>query len=213
MVIEAQIDPQSLVARIVAELQANPEAQRMLLQVLLTNEFMGMPARLDRIEKDIAEIKGDVAGLKNNVAFLRGSELENRLHRKVRPLLSQSLQLREPSIMQSQLQEPQAEFAAEIRNALNSGLISDAQDNRIITTDFILRALRRSNSAPLMIAVEASNKIDAHDIQRARESADILAVVFGIETLPVVAGYSIDPPDRERAVAAGVYYLEAREDF
>ena len=213
MVIEAQIDPQSLVARIVAELQANPEAQRMLLQVLLTNEFMGMPARLDRIEKDIAEIKGDVAGLKNNVAFLRGSDLENRLHRKVRPLLSQSLQLREPSIMQSQLQEPQAEFAAEIRNALFSGLISDAQDTRVLATDFILRALRRSNLAPLLIAVEASSKVNAHDIERARESADILAVVFGIETLPVVAGYSIDPPDRERAVAAGVYYLEAREDF
>ena len=40
----------------IAELQANPEAQRLMLRVLLTNEFLGMPARLDRIEKDVAEI-------------------------------------------------------------------------------------------------------------------------------------------------------------
>ena len=50
-------DPESLVARIIAELRANPDAQRLLLQALLTNEFLGMPARLDRIEKDVAELK------------------------------------------------------------------------------------------------------------------------------------------------------------
>ena len=47
-----RLDPESLVARIIAELQANPEAQRLLLRALLTNEFLGMPARLDRIEQD-----------------------------------------------------------------------------------------------------------------------------------------------------------------
>ena len=51
------LDPESLVARIIAELQANPHAQRLLLRALLTNEFLGVPARLDRIEKDIAELK------------------------------------------------------------------------------------------------------------------------------------------------------------
>ena len=65
------LDPESLVARIIAELQANPEAQRMLLRALLTNEFLGMPARLDRIEKDIAELKADVAVLKTDVAELK----------------------------------------------------------------------------------------------------------------------------------------------
>ena len=60
MVTESQLDPKSLVARIIAELEANPEAQRMLLRALLTNEFLGIPARLDAIEKDIAELKVDV---------------------------------------------------------------------------------------------------------------------------------------------------------
>ena len=54
------LDPESLVARIIAELQANPHAQRLLLRALLTNEFLGVPARLDRIEKDIAELKAEM---------------------------------------------------------------------------------------------------------------------------------------------------------
>ena len=54
----------------VAELQANPEAQRLMLRVLLTNEFLGMPARLDRIEKDVAELKADVKELKTRVTSL-----------------------------------------------------------------------------------------------------------------------------------------------
>jgi len=56
----APLDPESLVARIIAELQANPHAQRLLLRALLTNEFLGVPARLDRIEKDIAELKAEM---------------------------------------------------------------------------------------------------------------------------------------------------------
>ena len=50
-----QLDPNSLVARIVAELQANPDAQALLLRALLTNEFLGMPIRLERVEAMMAE--------------------------------------------------------------------------------------------------------------------------------------------------------------
>ena len=56
----APLDPESLVARIIAELQANPHAQRLLLRALLTNEFLGVPARLDRIEKDVADLKAEM---------------------------------------------------------------------------------------------------------------------------------------------------------
>lgn len=66
-----QIDPESLVARIIAELQANPAAQQMLLRAMLTNEFLGMPARLDAIERDVAEIKSRVTTLEHDVAEIR----------------------------------------------------------------------------------------------------------------------------------------------
>ncbi len=66
-----RLDAESLVARMVAELQANPEAQRLMLRALLTNEFLGMPARLDRIEKDVAELKTKVTSLEHDVAELK----------------------------------------------------------------------------------------------------------------------------------------------
>ena len=79
--VSEQLDAESLVARMIAELQANPEAQRLLLRALLTNEFLGVPARLDRIEKDVAELKSDVAELKADVAELKSdvANLETRM--------------------------------------------------------------------------------------------------------------------------------------
>ena len=206
-----QLNPESLVARIIAELRANPEAQRMLLRALLTNEFLGMPARLDRIEKDIAELKKDVAGLKNDVGYLKGSDLEMKVHRRIQPLLSQLLELRRVRIIQSAVHQCPEDFADLVAAAADEGRISEAQEHRIIATDIILRGRRRRERTPVWVAVEVANRIDADDIVRSRNSADTLAAVFGEEAVPLVAGYRIDAADRERAAAAGVRYLEVPE--
>ena len=236
MTTEPHIDPESLVARIIAELQANPDAQRLLLRALLTNEFLGMPARLDRIEKDIAELKADVAELKTDmvevkadvsqlktdvsqlkadvgqlktdVAFLKGSELENRLHRSLRPVLMQQLGLRRPRIVQSQLQDTVQEFADPVDTALQDGIISRAQDDRIARTDLIFSAQRVDSRASVLVVVEASSTVNGNDIRRARESADILAAVFPMEAIATVAGYSIDRRDLARAEESGVRFVQ-----
>ena len=219
---EGQLDPTSLVARIIAELQANPEAQRLLLRALLTNEFLGMPARLDRIEKDIAELKADVSELKGDVselktgvarletdvAQLKGSDLENRLYRRIRALASRALDLRRPRVVQSPVQETERDFADRVEEALDRGRITTDQEARIEATDFIMHARRRTDQAPVWVAVEASNRVHAGDIQRARATADALGAAFAAAAEAVVAGYAIDPPDADRAAAARVKYLE-----
>ena len=235
MAVEGQLNPTSLVARIIAELQANPEAQRLLLQALLTNEFLGMPARLARIEQDIAELKADVvelkadvaqlkadvaglktdvaglktdvAGLKTDVAQLKGSDLENRLQRKIRVLLSQSIGLKRPRIVHGPMQDTRDDFLDQIEDALENGLLTAAQEARITATDFIIRAQRR-NGTPVWAAVEASNRVHAGDVRRARATADALHAAFDEEALAVVAGYGIDPLDAKRAEEAGVMVLE-----
>ena len=224
-----RLDPKSLVARIIAELQANPDAQRLLLRALLTNEFLGMPARLDRIEKDIAELKADVAELKTdvaelkgdvvglkkgqaslmaNVAYLKGSDLEYRLHRKVQALVCQAFALRRPQTVKSQVTDADKGFLARLDEAIENGRITKEQDARIEATDFILQALRRADQVPLWIAVEASNKVHDKDIRRVRATADALRAAFDEEALPVVAGYEMDEPEAKRAKAAGVEYLQ-----
>ena len=50
------IDPESLVARILEELRANPPAQELLFHALLTGEFLGMPVRLERVEAKVNAI-------------------------------------------------------------------------------------------------------------------------------------------------------------
>ena len=236
MKVEKALDPTSLVARIVAELRANPEAQEMLLRVLLTNEFLGMPARLDRIEKDVAELKVDVTALKadvatlktdvatlktdmvevktgvakltNDVAYLKGSDLEHRLLRKIRALLSQELDLKGLDVVQTPLQWPEREFFKAVDEAVADGRIVAAEGSRIDETDFIIRAQRKTDRVPVWVAIEASHTVHDNDIDRARASADALRAVFGAEAVAVAAGYGINRADAERAEAAGVEYLK-----
>ena len=234
MAVERQLDPTSLVARIVAELQANPEAQRILLRTLLTNEFLGIPVRLDRIEKDIVELQADVAQLKADVAELKvdvaelkvdvaelkvdvsqlktdmgqlkGSDLENRLHRRIRGLASQKLELRRAHIVQSPVQEPDEDFADQVEQAFVDGRITDAQARRIEATDFIMQA--RRHGKPVWIAVEAANRMHEGDIRRVRDTADALQTALDVDVMAIVAGYGIDPPDARRAEDTQVSYLE-----
>ena len=222
-----RLNPESLVARIIAELRANPEAQRLLLRALLTNEFLGMPARLDRIERDIAELKADVAvlktdvavlktdvaGLKTDVGYLKGSDLEMKVHRRIQPLLSQLLELRRVRIVQSAVHQAPEEFTELIATAADEERISVAQEHRIMATDIIVRGRRRRERTPVWVTVEVANRIDAEDVARSRDSADTLAAVFGEEAVPLVAGYRIDAADRERAAAAGVRCLDVPERF
>ena len=60
MTTQSELTPESLTARIIAELQEYPEARALLLRALLTDEFLGVPARLVRVEESVDEIQGSV---------------------------------------------------------------------------------------------------------------------------------------------------------
>ena len=126
-----QNDPESLVGRIIEELRANPDAQALLLRALLTDEFLGMPIRLKRVEADVAQLKVDVSvlktdvaqlktdvaqlktdvtQLKTDVAQLKGDGLEVKLYRRIRPLLSQRFKPASSANNARQLAGPQSRF-------------------------------------------------------------------------------------------------------
>ena len=235
MATEPQIDPESLVARMMAELQANPAARELLLRSALTQEFLGLPARMEAVEhrlervenrleraesrlagvedrltnleKAVAELVEAVKQLVIDVGDLKGVALETRLHRSVRSRVSQALGLRRARIMQSQLLQSLPELVERMDSALSDGLITDDQDSRVEATDVILQAERKNDGAAIWVAIEASSSINESDVQRARESADILAVIFEQPAEAAVVGHRIGVLDEERANASRVHVV------
>ena len=49
MTTQEGVPPDSLVARMIGELNANPEARTLLLRALLTDDFLLLPAKVDRL--------------------------------------------------------------------------------------------------------------------------------------------------------------------
>ena len=240
--------PESLVARIIAELQANPAAQQLLLRAMLTNEFLGMPARLDAVQEDVGKLQGEVAELRvdvaqlqrdvaqlkldvaqlqrdvaqlklevaglredlakltcrvtvleHDVAALKGDSLEVKLHRRIRPCLSQKLRLRRARTLHGDLIDTDRDMRESLYAAVDENRITEEQEARVFATDLIVRAERRDDRTPVWVAIEASNTLDARDVERARESADALRTVFGDRSVAAVMGYAI--PDAVRRLA------------
>ena len=208
----SSLDSESLVDRIIAELQANPDAQPLLLRALLTNEFLGMPIRLERIEADVAELKTRMKRVESDVTVLKGDSLEVKLHRRIRPLLSQRLGLRRAQVMQSPVQDTHPELFQSVEEAFDRGIIDDGQETRINATDLVVRAQRKADRASVWVAVEVSNAISQRDLERARQAADALSAVFLQDTLAVVVGYRIQPQDQQRGAEAGVHTLLVEGD-
>lgn len=216
--VAGSLDTESLVARIIAELQANPDAQRLLLRAMLTNEFLGMPARLDAIERDVAEINGRLTSLEGkvteingrltsleiDVAALKGDSLEFRMHKWIRPFLSQKLGLRRARILLGAFADMDGGLQEALYDAVDEGRITAKQEVRVLATDLILRAQRGGDGTPVWVAVEASNTIDKRDVERARESAEVLAEIFGGQSAAAVMGHAVAAGPRQLAEARGV---------
>ena len=210
MTTESQIDPESLVARMMAEPQANPAARDLFLRSALTAEERGQTSGKDsltHLEEAVADLVKSIQDSAADTACLVSMDVEDKLLRRVRSRVSRALGLRRARIMQSQLLEPLPELLERMDTALADGLITDDQDSRVEATDVILQAERKNDGSAIWVAIEASSSINERDIQRARESADILSILFQQPTEAAVVGHRIGVLDEKRADTARVHVL------
>ena len=149
---------------------------------------------MDQIVKDLTELKD--------------FNLERRLPLKVRLALARKLGLRRARVMQCLLMpDSKNELIDPVYDACESGRITYADEYRIEETDLILRAKRSDGSGFAWVAVESSATVTLRDISLARESSNILEVVFGGNVVAAVCGYDIQPEDERRADEMGVAVL------
>ena len=89
-------------------------------------------------------------------------------------------------------------FAENLERAFEEGSITSYEDDRLFDTDMIARGLRTSDGATVYVAVEASGVISVRDIDRARESANVLTKLYSAPAIPAVYGFDIATEQRKR---------------
>ena len=87
MTTQEGVAPDSLVARMIGELNANPEARTLLLRALLTDDFLLLPAKVDRLMElpaQVDRLQEEVRQITTDLAPIKGSHARDAAQRAVR---------------------------------------------------------------------------------------------------------------------------------
>ena len=175
--------PDSLVARMIGELNANPEARTLLLRALLTDDFlllpakvdrlMELPAKFDRLQEEVRQITTDLAPIKGAHARIVNCRLQEQLN-----------------------DDDLYGFAA---NNDTTGITPEDLKS-FENADIVLRASHRDTGEIHYIAVEASFTGGEDDTRRALRNARYLTRFTGQPAHAVVAALT---PEAAAAISQG----------
>ena len=193
----------------------------------LQTDVAGLKSVASGLQTDVAGLKSDVADLKtqqtqtnrrldrveNQISDLRGDVFEITAARRIGPTVIQRMRLYDCRAVVGPGTPLAEEHFNKIRRAARDGIVGRNAGYEVSLTDLILHGYQDDDDQPVWVVVEASVKIDADDISRARQRADILAAVYEETTRAVVVGESIDERDRARAEAANVTVIIIRRRY
>ena len=182
-------------------------------------QFRVVNERLGHLETDVAGLKTEQARtnrclgrIENQIGDLRGSILEITAAKQIAPRVIQQMGLYHCDTLVGPGIPLAQDKINEIRQAELDGIVEFGSD-QVRWADLVLHGRRSSDNQPVWVVVEASAKIDEHDISRARHRADILAAVYREDAIAVVAGESTDDRDRARAGDAEVSVITLRPRY
>ena len=93
-----------------------------------------------------------------------------------------------------------------VQEAIRRSAVSREDGLNLHRTDFVLQGVALEGTEVYVVG-EASITIADHDVDRARERADILATITGADVLAAVIGTAISEANRERARSGNVRVL------
>ena len=192
-----------------AEMKA-VQVEMKAVQVEMKAEQVEMKAEQAEMRSDLSETNRRLSRLENQVNDIRGSNFEITAAKRIFPAVYQRMNLYDcvtvigPGIPLAQ------ERINDIRNAARDGSVPRDAAQEVALTDIVLHGRRDEDDQPIWVAIEASVRIDEHDITRARQRADILSAVYRAPALAAVVGESIDDRDRVRAQRSDVVVVTLR---
>ena len=208
MTTQEGVPPDSLVARMIGELNANPEARALLLRALLTDDFLLLPAKVDRLMELPAKVdrlqelpakfdrlQEEVRQITTDLAPIRGAHARDAAQRAVRRI-ARIVNCR----LQEQLNEDDLyDFTA---NNDTTG-ITPEELKSFENADIVLRANHRDTGEIHYIAVEASFTGGEDDTRRALRNARYLTRFTGQPAHAVVAALRLTQ-EAEAAISQGL---------
>ncbi len=132
-----------------------------------------------RLEKDVAILKNKVSKLEVDVAKLKGDNLERKVRERAPAYFGRYFR-RVKAV-------PIEEWSEKLEDALDGGLISEEERKDALNLDALIR-VKSEDGRNLLLAVEVSHTLEDKDADRALRRANVIARVYGIETIPVVIG-------------------------
>ena len=220
MTTQEGVPPDSLVARMIGELNANPEARTLLLRALLTDDFLLLPAKVDRLmelpakvdhlQEDVSKLmelpakvdrlQEEVRQVTTDLAPIRGSHARDAAQRAVRRIAR---------IVNCRLQEQLNDDDLYDFTANNDTTGITPEDLKSFeNADIVLRGSHRDTGEIHYIAVEASFTGGEDDTRRALRNARYLTRFTGQPAHAVVAALRLTPGAEEAIRQGDVTWYE-----
>ena len=220
MTTQEGMPPDSLVARMIGELNANPDARTLLLRALLTDDFLLLPAKVDRL----MELPAKVEKLQEDVSKLTELPAKvDRLQEEVRQITTDLAPIRG-----SHARDAAQRAVRRIARVVNCGLQEQLNDDDLYgftanndttgitpedlksfeNADIVLRASHRDTGEIHYIAVEASFTGGEDDTRRALRNARYLTRFTGQPAHAVVAALRLTPEAEEAIKQGNVTWYE-----
>ena len=188
MTTQEGVPPDSLVARMIGELDANPEARTLLLRALLTDDFLLLPAKVDRLMELPAKfdrLQEEVRQITTDLAPIRGAHARDAAQRAVRRIAR---------IANCRLQEQLNDDDLYGFTANNDTTGITPEDLKSFeNADIVFRGSHRDTGEIHYIAVEASFTGGEDDTRRALRNARYLTRFTGQPAHAVVAALRLTP--------------------
>ena len=202
-------------------LEEHPEWRVQLRPVILGEEILAIPSRMDHVEAVLQRVAERLDALTVRVDALTLAQQENA--RQI-ALLVERMEKMDGRMSQIEGGQLEPRFSANLGNwlrtwlrkpvavsvdeldlvdqAITTGKLGPRDVARLAAADLIVRGADRDDASEKLLAIELSTTINQDDVERASDRAEILRSA-GYRALSLVGGYAATEAARQAADRTG----------